>query len=92
MPSSTRPCGVRGTYRGDCSCRPPVTLAEGDPFPMCPNCRRAITWTMLREVNVRRHRRAPRASTLLAPWTYFALLARALRLSPRPARLGQPAR
>ncbi len=50
MPSTTGTCYTPGTYRADCACRSQVALMRGDVFPRCSECRRGITWTLVRPI------------------------------------------
>jgi hypothetical protein len=37
-------CTTSGIYRSECADQERVTLGEGDSFPKCPSCRKAVNW------------------------------------------------
>lgn len=48
MPRTGEKCHQSGIYRSDCQDRTEIALSNGETFPPCRNCRRAVTWTLVR--------------------------------------------
>ena len=48
MPSTGHKSKQSGIYRSDCGCGTEIALSNGETFPPCRSCRRAVNWTLVR--------------------------------------------
>lgn len=55
MVSTGETCHEPGVYRTDCSDRALVPIGQGDRFPPCPDCRRAVEWALILPTGRRVH-------------------------------------
>jgi hypothetical protein len=46
MPTTGETCSRSGIYKGDC-CGTRIALSDGERFPPCSNCKKAVTWTLV---------------------------------------------
>lgn len=47
MPRTGETCQTSGIYRPDCGDKE-IALSEGERFPPCGDCNRAVNWTLVR--------------------------------------------
>ena len=48
MPKTGSSNQTSGIYRGDCSCSKEIALSNGETFPPCSSCHKAVNWTLVR--------------------------------------------
>lgn len=48
MSSTGQKCEQSGIYQGQDSCRVEIALSKGDTFPPCGQCRKAVTYRLIR--------------------------------------------
>jgi hypothetical protein len=41
-------CEQSGIYRTECTCHNEIALSKGDTFPPCGQCKKAVSYTLVR--------------------------------------------